>query len=384
MRLPTTLAGLLYFLVSQAQYASAGPLVPKDELERGVDWIKHLFDRQIYCAGQYCGISSQYCCTGGSTCYTDSLDIAGCHAPTAANLDATQAGWEYYTTTTMVITSDVLVTIVSTISSFVGVAATTTQELIQSTAICSIAGQQECEAICCDYGSTCYAPGKCIASATAAPTTSPSAPLRQTPGTATTTTAIVSISISTTQTFVTPASTAAATSASGNGTAITEASTGGGLSGGAIAGIVIGVIAGIILLLAVCLCCILKTGFDAILGLFGLRDNRRKERVVEEEVRYSRHGSASSRRDEHVGWFGGGRGRSTRVKEKKKSGIGEGGILAAIALGLAGLWALLGLRRRRTEKRTTAASDVSYSYYSDSYSGTGTSESEFPSSRHSS
>jgi len=362
MRLPTTLTGLLCLFVSRAHYASAGPLVPKDELERGVDWIKHLFDRQAYCAGQYCGTSSQYCCTGASTCYTDSLDIARCGAPTFANLDATQAGWEYYTTT-IVITSDVLVTIVSTISSMIGVAATTTQELVQSTAICSLAGQQACGAICCDYGSTCYVPGKCIASATAA---------------------IVSISISTTQTFVTPASTAAASSGIGNGTAITEASTGGGLSGGAIAGIVIGVIAGIFLLLAVCFCCILRTGVDAVLGLLGLRDNRRKERVVEEEVRYSRHGSASSRRDEHVGWFGGGGGRSRKAREKKRSGIGEGGVLAAIALGLAGLWALLGLQRRRAEKRTVAASDVSYSYYSDSYSGTGTSESEFPSSRHSS
>lgn len=102
------------------------------------------------------------------------------------------------------------------------------------------------------------------------------------------------------------------------------------------------------------------------------------------EERYSRHGSAASRRDEHAGWFGGRGGRSTRGTEKKKSGIGEGGILAAIALGLAGLWAVLGIRRRRAERRTAAASDVSYSYYSDSYSGTGTSESEFPSSRHNS
>lgn len=374
MRLPTTLAGLLYLLVSKAQYASASPLIPKDELKRDLEWIKHLFDRQAYCGGQYCGMSSQYCCTGGSTCYTDSLDIARCGAPTAADLAATQGGWEYYTTT-MVITSDVIVTVVSTLSSFVGVAATTTQNLVQSTAICSLANQQACGAICCDSGFYCYALGKCTASAIAAPTTSASAPLRQTSGTATTITAVVSVSVSTTQTFVAPSSTA-----TGNGTASMETGTSGGLSGGAIAGIVIGVLAGIIILIAICLCCVLKTGFDAILGLFGLRDNRKKERVVETEERYSRHGSASSRRDTHTRWFGGGGGRSTRVTEKKKSGIGEGGILAAIALGLAGLWAILGLRRRSKEKRAGTASDGSYTYSSDSYSGTGTSQSEFSSS----
>jgi hypothetical protein len=137
---------------------------------------------------------------------------------------------------------------------------------------------------------------------------------------------------------------------------------------------VIGVLAGIVLFILVCFCCVLKTGFDAILDCFGLRDNRRKERVEVTEERYSRHGSASSRRDTHTGWFGGG-GRRT---EKKKSGIGEVGILASIALCLAGLWAILGLRRRNKERARPPRSDVSYSYYSDSYSGQGTSESEFP------
>jgi hypothetical protein len=369
MRLPIALAGLLYLLVSQAQYVTAGPLVPKDELQRDADWIKHLFDRQAYCGGQYCGISSQYCCTGGSTCYTDAQTIARCGAPTSGDFAAQDpAGWVVYTTT---IVMPELITVVSTISSFVGVA--TTQNIVQSTAICTNAYEQACGAICCESASFCYASGKCTASSgLAAPTTSPSAPLRQTSGT-TTVTAVVSVSVSTTQTFVPAASTAAQT---GNGTVIAQTSTSGGLSGGAIAGIVVGVLAGIVLLILVCFCCILKTGFDVILGLFGLRNNRRKERVEVTEERYSRHGSASSRRDTHTGWFGGG-GRSTRT-EKKKSGLGEVGILASIALGLAGLWALLGLRRRSKEKSRPPRSDVSYSYYSDSYSGTGTSESEFP------
>lgn len=369
MRLPTSLAGLLYLLISRTQYVSAGPLVPKDELEKDLDWIKHLFDRQAYCGGQYCGVSSQYCCTGGSTCYTDAQTIARCGAPTAGNFAAQPStGWLVYTTT---ITMPQFVTIVSTISSSIEVA--TTQNIIQSTAICTNAFEKPCGAICCESASFCYGLGKCTASTpSAALTSSNSAPDRQTSGT-TTTTAIVSISISTTRTFGTAASTAAQT---GNGTAITQTSAGGGLSGGAIAGIVIGVLAGIVILILVCFCCILKTGFDAILGLFGLRNNRRKERVEVTEERYSRHGSGSSRRDTHTGWFGGGGARTE--KKKKKSGLGEVGVLATIALGLAGLWALLGLRRKSKEKARPPRSDVSYSYYSDSYSGTGTSESEFP------
>jgi hypothetical protein len=147
------------------------------------------------------------------------------------------------------------------------------------------------------------------------------------------------------------------------------------LSGGAIAGIVIGVLAAIVILILICFCCILKTGFDAILGLFGLRNNKRRERVEVTEERYSRHGSVASRRETHTGWFGGG-GR--RTEKKKSGGLGEVGILAAIAVGLAALWACLGLRRRNNEKSRPPRSDASYSYYSDSYSGTGTSQSEFP------
>jgi hypothetical protein len=356
MRLPTTLAGLLYLVISQAPTVTASPVVPKEELENGLDWIKHLFDRQGSCAGTYCGISSQYCCTGGSTCYTDANTIARCGAPTAA---AFAQGWQVFTTT---ITTTGLLTIVSTYS--VAVGAIPTQNLPQSTAICN-ANQIGCGAVCCDpaAGYTCATLGMCATSGAAAPTTSPVAPFRGTSGTATTITAVVSA----TTAFQAPTSTI-------NGTAVAIGSGSSGLSGGAIAGIVIGVLAGIIILIAVCFCCVLKAGIDGILGLFGLR-NRSRERTEVIEERYSRHGSAASRRDTHGGWFGGGGGGRSSRTEKKKSGIGEGGIIVAILAGLAGLWALLGLRRRSKERKS-ARSEVSYGTYSDSYSGTGTSESE--------
>lgn len=95
--------------------------------------------------------------------------------------------------------------------------------------------------------------------------------------------------------------------------------------------------------------------------------------------RYSRHGSGTaSRRDTHTGWFGGGGGRPARVvesrrTEKKSSGFGGLGYVGA---GLIGLAAILGLKRRedRKAKSSAARSDISSSYYTDSYTGTSASE----------
>lgn len=363
MRRPTTLAALLCLIVAQAPSIFCSPLLSKEELQNDWDWVKHLFDRQAQCNGVYCGESSQYCCTAGSTCYTDAATIARCGAPTAAAELAT--GWQYFTTT-IVLTN--LVTVVSTYSSLVGGAAST-QELAQSAAICNY-NQVSCAAVCCDSGYTCYAPGKCTPAGAAPTTTSPSAPLRQTSGSTTTVTAIVSAT--TTEPFQTPVSTAGS---SINGTSITPSTANNGLSGGAIAGIVIGVLASIVILLLLCLCCIFKATLDGVLSLFGLRSNKSRERTEIIEERYSRHGSAT-RRDEHGTWYGGGGGRSSRVQEKKKrSRLGEGGILAAIALGLAGLWAVLGLRRR--SKAKSSRSNASYETYSESYSGTLSSESKY-------
>jgi hypothetical protein len=374
MRLPPTLASFLYLLVCRPQYVATSPVPEPEEVHGNLDWIKHLFDRQAPCAGITCGVSGQYCCTGGSTCYTDAATIARCGAPTAAAVVTVQAtpGWQYFTTT--YVRTD-LVTVVSTYSTYLApVTTATVPNLAQSTAVCNPASQQGCGAICCDLAvETCAVQGRCM-SYGAMTTTLYSAPLRPTSGTGVTTiTAIVTPT--TTQTFQL-ASTAGATAPASSTAALALATANNGLSGGAIAGIVIGVIAGIIILIIVCFCCILKTGFDALLGLLGLRKKRTsRERIEVTEERYSRHGSASGR-DRHSGWFGGGGGRSTRVTEKKSSGLmKEGGIFAAILLGLAGLWAVLGLRRKNNPK--PPASYVSYETYSDSYSGTGTSPSEF-------
>ena len=148
------------------------------------------------------------------------------------------------------------------------------------------------------------------------------------------------------------------------------------MSAGAIAGIVIGVIAGIILLLLLCFCCIVKAGFDGLLAIFGLGKKRRRstERVEVIEERYSRHGShagGASRRDTHTGWVGG--SRPARVTEKRKKDSGFGG-LGMVGAGLLGLAAVLGLKRNHDKKTKSHRSDVSSTYYTDSYTGTSASK----------
>lgn len=112
----------------------------------------------------------------------------------------------------------------------------------------------------------------------------------------------------------------------------------------------------------------MKAGFDGLLALFGLgKKKRRSTERIETVERYSRHGSGASRRDTHTGWFGA--SRPTRVEEtRKKKSSGFGG-LGAVGAGLLGLAVVLGLKRRhdRKEKERT---DISSSYYTDSYTGT--------------
>jgi len=142
------------------------------------------------------------------------------------------------------------------------------------------------------------------------------------------------------------------------------------LSGGAIAGIVIGTIAGIILLLLICFCCIVKAGFDGLLALFGFGKRRRRTERIETVERYSRHGSGTaSRRDTHTGWFG----RPARVDETRKKKSGGFGGLGAVGAGLVGLAVILGLKRRH-DRKEKARSDISSSYYTDSYTGTSASK----------
>lgn len=344
MQLPTSLLPLLLLAVPSAVNAIIPP--------RFEPLLAALGRRQ--CAVP-CGYNNAYCCGANSVCYTDAQTKAQC----AASTEYSGGAGQVYTTT--YVETD-LNTITSTWT--VWNEATSTY-LAQSTAICG-ADTQACGAICCGAGSYCYASGNCRVSASGAATSTYSSPVK--PTSATTSTTVVAVT--TTQAFQTPVGTAGGTYG------ITTASTSSGLSGGAIAGIVIGVIAGIILLIAICACCILKAGFDGLLAIFGLGKNRKRERVITEEERYTRYsgrgsGVAASRRETHGGWFGGGKGRS-RVDEKRSSKK-EAGLLGGAALGLAGLWAILGLKRKRDERRAPG-SEVSYSSYTDSYTGTSASE----------
>lgn len=327
----------------------------------------------------YCGASNQYCCTAGTVCTTLQNNVASCVAGVATSAAVGVAGgggWGVYTTTW---TETDLVTRTSTYSSS-WAAPTSVAPVAPAPVICNTnLGETSCGPICCASNQRCASSGQCaaksssgdfVATSTAAGS-SYSAPLRPTSGGVSTQTSTASAT--TTQPFIPPAT------ASGSSLPITSSSGSKGLSPGAIAGIVIGTIAGIILLLLICFCCILRAGFDGLLGLFGLGKRRRRSTErVETVERYSRHGSGTaSRRDTHTGWFGmGGRRPASsrvRVDEKKKSS-GFGG-LGAVGAGLIGLAVILGLKRKNDKKPSHAAvSDYSSTYYSDSFTGTSASK----------
>ncbi|KAH8808207.1 hypothetical protein F5884DRAFT_360135 [Xylogone sp. PMI_703] len=364
----------LLVTLSSLQPALAGPY-PKDDLHD----IGYSFLQVRDCVA-YCGVYNQYCCTAGQACYTDTNTVAFCGAATPAPSSGGGSGqWVYYTS---VFTETDLVVHTSVYSSFVGGAPTTNNNVQQtsSPAICDTSvGQTSCGPICCSSSQRCAASGQCEDAPpggwtswtyTASNTGTFVPPTRPTSGTASTAT----VAVTTTEPFGT------AVSATSTSTGLAVVSTGGGgLSGGAIAGIVIGTIAGVILLLLICFCCILRAGWDGLLAIFGL-GNRRRETVTEVETieRYRRgssHGGAASRRT-HTGWFGaasgGGRRRPTTVvEERKRKSSGFGG-LGAVGAGLLGLAVVLGLKRRhdRKEREKYTETDISSSYYTDSYTGT--------------
>ena len=164
----------------------------------------------------------------------------------------------------------------------------------------------------------------------------------------------------TTQAYDAPIS----TGSGGNGVLVSSNNGGGGLSGGAIAGIVIGVIAAIIILILICLCCCAKGILDGILGLFGLRD-RKKRRVTEEtEIYESRHHHGSGAGAGRRTWYGTRikPKRSSVVDEKKSSGFAR---IATVGGFLGGLMLLLGLKRDRDRKDDKSSVSYGSSYYSD-------------------
>jgi hypothetical protein len=369
---PPSLVSLLLAVLSHTDSAIAGPY-PKDDLhDLGFSF---LMDRS--CAS-YCGADNQYCCTTGQACYTNAANVAYCSAGATVGNTVTSTyasgGYEVYTTT---YTETDLVLKTSTYTSSWAAGATGV------VAICDTSlGQTSCGAICCASGQRCQYSGQCEAISSAwsyTPTSGTySAPVRPTSGTGSTSTATVSAT--TTEPFIPPAT------ASGSTLPITQDSSGSSLSGGAIAGIVIGTILGVILLLLLCFCCIVKGLWDGLLAIFGLGGGRRRKEGgvrterIETVERYSRHGSttaagAAARRQEHTGWFG--TSKPTRVTEvrKTKKSSGMGG-LGAVGAGLLGTAVLLGLKKREDdrEKRRPATvvsvTDVSSTYYTDSYTGT--------------
>ncbi|ETI22528.1 hypothetical protein G647_06603 [Cladophialophora carrionii CBS 160.54] len=296
-----------------------------------------------------CGYYGQLCCEADEVCYTDSNNQAQCGAGTAATTAAGE--WQYYTTT--YVQTD-LKTVTETFSSYIPV----------TTLSCSYSlGETPCGNVCCLSGQFCQAAGICAAvgggssgyysslyTVTTVITNTASAPIRPTSNTLVTVTSIGGAT--TTQPFVTPVGT--------DGSIIvgTQTDSGGGLSGGAIAGIVIGVIVGIFLLLLFCACCIFKGLIDGLLAIFGLGPRRR--RTTEEEVYVERHSHGGRGRRT---WFGTRPARSEVVEEKRRSGWGTAGWMAA-GVGALALW--LGLKRKN--RRSDKSSSVSYdsSYYTDS------------------
>lgn len=332
-----------------------------------------------------CGWAGQVCCGTGQACYTDASNQAQCSSTAAWTSAATIAGsngyWNVYTTTYL---QSELVTVTSVVSSWCASATPATVYATPTTAaapaqtlVCDYASNQSpCGSICCASGQYCVTSGQCAAAAVAGSSayyssnyatsvagtpTGFSAPLRPTSSTLLVLTSTASPT--TTEPFVAPVATGA------NVTLIpTEALHSGGLSGGAIAGIVIGVLLGLALLFLLCFCFCLKKGLDGILAVFGLGKKRSRTRETEYIEEYHHHSSRNGR-GENRSWYGSGPRRPER-KEKKSGGLGN---LLPIAGGLAGLWAILGLKRKNDRRRD----DEKYSDYSSSYGSYYTSESEY-------
>ncbi|KAF1990764.1 hypothetical protein K402DRAFT_451067 [Aulographum hederae CBS 113979] len=348
-------------LPSRIPLAEAKPLeklVSDAELQEAELSARHLQNATVElvarCANP-CGWSGQLCCDAAQACFTDSSNQAQCGPQAAATAAQTsEAGggyWMYYTSTYV---NTLLVTTTAVMSSYVGPAATGAAG--GGNTQCNYAQQESpCGPICCASNQYCAKLGQCADAGGSGYTTAGlSAPYRPTSGT--TVVATATVSPTTTVPFGTPISTGDTAGAAG------ATGGGGGLSGGAIAGIVIGVLVGIGLLLLLCLCCCAKGLLDTILACFGLggRKKRRTEETTTIEEHHAHgHGPAGAGRT----WYG-----ASRPARVERQGSRFGG-LTGIAAGLAGLWAILGLKRRH-DKKHREKSDYSSSY---DYSYTGTS-----------
>ncbi|KAF7193963.1 hypothetical protein HII31_04645 [Pseudocercospora fuligena] len=332
--------------------------------------LNELFGRQA-CAGTTCGYYGQLCCGSGQGCYTDAASIVSCTAN--GGTQATAAGGYYSLYTTTYVQTD-LVTVTSVMSTYIGGAA--------ATGISCGANQQSCGTICCASNQYCFSQeqSQCKEAAGGGSSGYPSgyptaaggggatagAPVRPTSSAYQTIT--TTASPTTTVPFMSPVATGANVTVTGS----EQDNGGGGLSGGAIAGIVIGVLAGLLLLGLLCFYCCLKGLLDGCLACFGLGGRRRRREVVEEErySHHSHHGGAGGGRT----WYGASRPPARVDRRDKKSHDGRN--LLGVGAGLAALWAVLGLKRKRDNRRRNDEKYSEYSYSSDYYTSASSASSD--------
>ena len=340
---------------------------PVASVENGFSY-NELFARYD-CSGELCGYNDQLCCNAGSACYTDSNNEAQCSATASGYASGSYApaqssvgggGYWVYITTTTVMTN--YKTITTVYSSYVpGYGSVSAAASATGSARCNHAlNESPCGDICCAGNQYCAHHGQCSAAAAGQTTTtgniyhpsqSAGAPIRPTSSGVVVVTA--THSPTTTVPFQPPVATGA------NVTMTESAHHNGGLSGGAIAGIVIGVLVGLLILGLICFYCCLKGLLDGCLALFGLGKRRKRTEVTEYERR-THHSSGGGGRT----WYGAAKPSRVDRRERRESHTGRD--LLGVGAGLAGLWALLGLKRRNS-RRKQEEKYSEYSYSSDYY-----------------
>jgi hypothetical protein len=306
------------------------------------------------CGGTSCGADSQYCCTAGQACVTNAQNIALCTASSESPATAVAGGgaWQYYTTT--YVETD-LVTRTSVWSSYIGGGATPAPTAPN----CNYAlNESPCGPICCASDQYCYVSGQCNPVAGGSSefysTHTAGAPIRPTSSGELTVTRTAGPT--TTMPFMTPVATGANITVTGS----QQDNNGGGLSGGAIAGIVIGVLAGLLLLAALCFFCCLKGLLDGCLACFGLGGRKKKRTEIEEYERHSHHSHGGGGRT----WYGAAPPPPPGETPPEHKSSGKN--LLGVGAGLAALWAVLGLKRKRDGRRNDEKYSE-YSYSSDYY-----------------
>jgi hypothetical protein len=307
-----------------------------------------------------CGYNDWLCCGTGQTCSTNNAGEAVCSEGSGS------ASYQYYTTVYTLTETD-LSTITSVWSSQIAAAT--------STGTCRAdIGETKCGTTCCEAAQECE-DGQCVAESSSVAVTATETGAggsEATPGVRGTSNGASTVTATsaptTTEGFTAPVGTDGAALIG-----VKAASDNGGLSGGAIAGIVIGTIAGVFLLLLVCACLCCKGALDGLLAALGIGKKRRRRETTYVEERHSHH-SHGSRPPPPAGrrtWFGTRPAAEGSEISEKKSGFGWGTI--AIILGALAL--CLGLKRRKDrdhdDDKTESSYPSSYYYYSDYYSGTG-------------